>query len=182
MVEIRKTLYFARFSSTTRCVGVFVFQCSSILFFGIVFAKVSQIPCFRVFLTFLGSILASFSKFLSGKLQKREVFAWSTCGKPSSKYPEMTTKTISRRSTKQKENTSRSRMDVITPPIPIPPNPPPRPPSPSPPNPSTELKDRCKSKPACAESREMAKTLQKTDAKCDTHKKTPKKKRCEMES
>ena len=31
----------------------------------------------------------------------------------------------------------------------------------TPPNPRTELKDKCKSKPACAESREMAKTLQK---------------------
>ena len=65
---------------------------------------------------FKSSILASFSKFLSGKLQKREVFAWSTYGKPSNKYPQMTTKTIRRRSTKQKENTSRIRMDVIPPP------------------------------------------------------------------
>ena len=49
LVYIRKTLYLARFSSTIRCVGVFVFQCSSFLFFGSVFAKVSQIPCFACF-------------------------------------------------------------------------------------------------------------------------------------
>ena len=45
----QETLYFARFSSTTRCVGVFVFQCSSFLFFGSVFTKVSQIPCLSCF-------------------------------------------------------------------------------------------------------------------------------------
>ena len=46
----QETLYFARFSSTTRCIGVFVFQYSSFLFFGSVFAKVSQIPCLSWFL------------------------------------------------------------------------------------------------------------------------------------
>ena len=105
------------FVNNTMC-RCFRFPCSSFLFFGSIFAKVSQIPCF--FVLFLSLILASFSKFLSGKLQNREVFAWSTCGKPSNKYLEMTTKTIAtdqgrRRSTKKKECTSRSRMDVITP-------------------------------------------------------------------
>ena len=164
MVYIRKTLYLARFSSTIRCVGVFVFQCSSFLFFGSVFCE--SVANTMLCVLCLSSILASFSKFLSGKLQKREVFAWSTCGKPSNKYPEMTTKTIAtsatsesphhhiaeegqqnkkktqvafawtsspppsphctapphsrRRSTKQKENTSRIRMDVIAPPPPHP--------------------------------------------------------------
>ena len=47
------------------------------------------------------------------------------------------------------ENKSRIRMDVSTPPPP--------------------------SKPACAESRESAKILLKTDATCDTHRKTPNK-------
>ena len=56
---------------------------------------------------------------------------------------------------------SRIRMDAITPPLP--------------PHPRTELKDKCKSKLACAKSRESAKTPQKTDAKCDTHRKTPEK-------
>ena len=50
------------------------------------------------------------------------------------------------------------------------------PPSPPPPTARTELKDKCKSKLACAESRESAKILQNTDAKCDTHRKTPKRK------
>ena len=76
--------------------------------------------------------------------------------------------------TKETEDTSRIRMDVITPrpphPPPPPPSPPappipPRPPHPPPPPPPipppppgrTELKDKCKSKPACAESRESAK-------------------------
>ena len=49
-------------------------------------------------------------------------------------------------------------------------------PHPPPPHPRTELKDKCKSKLACAESRESAKILQNTDAKCDTHRKTPKRK------
>ena len=45
--------------------------------------------------------------------------------------------------TKETEDTSRIRMDVVTP---------------RPPHPLTELKDKCKSKLACAESRESAKT------------------------
>ena len=117
----------------------------------------------------LRSILASFSKFWSGKLQKLEVFAWSTCGKPSNKYPEMTTKTIAtnkgrRRSTKEKENTSRSRMDVITPP---PPSPPPKPPH------RVERQMQVEAS-MCRKSRDGQNTA-KTDGKCNTHRKTPKK-------
>ena len=99
---------------------VSVFSFSNVLRSCFLVAFLRKCRKYHAFRAFLSSILASFSKFLSGKLQKREVFAWSTCGKPSNKYPEMTTKTIRRRSTKQKENTSRIRMDVITPPPPHP--------------------------------------------------------------
>ena len=50
LVDSPKTLRFARFSSTTRRFGGFVFQCFLFLFFGSIFAKVSQIPCFSCFL------------------------------------------------------------------------------------------------------------------------------------
>ena len=66
------------------------------------------------------------------------------------------------------QNTSRSRMDVVTPP----PHPPP--------NPRRELKDECKSKLACAESREMAKTLQIPMPKA-TQTGKHRKKRCETQ-
>ena len=54
-------------------------------------------------------------------------------------------------------------------------------PPPSPPLHGAEV-NRWKSKLACAKSRESAKTLQKTDAKCDTHRKKLRKIRCELES
>ena len=49
------------------------------------------------------------------------------------------------------------------------------------PNPRTEFKDKCKSKVACAESREMAKTLQKPMRNA-THTGKHRKKRCETDS
>ena len=49
-----------------------------------------------------------------------------------------------------------------------------------PPHPPTEQKDKCKSKPACAESRESAKILQKPMRNA-THTGKHRKKRCEMQ-
>ena len=54
-------------------------------------------------------------------------------------------------------------------------------PHPPPPNPRTELKDKCKSKPACAENRKSAKILQKTMRNA-THTGKHRKKRCDMQS
>ena len=125
---------------------------------------------------------------------------------------------------KKRENKSRIRMDVITPPTPPPPPPPhqctaparehkkektkvafawtssPPPPHPLPTDvphqhvntrkrkqkahshgrhhpstPQTELKQKCKSKPACAESRESAKYCENPCRMRHTHRKTPKK-------
>ena len=118
LVEIRKPCILRGFRQQH---DVSVFSFSNVLrscFLVAFFAKVSQIPCFSCFFKFNFSVIFEVFVWKSGKLPKqREVFAWSTCGKPSNKYPEMTTKTIRRRSTKQKENTSRIRMDVITPPL-----------------------------------------------------------------
>ena len=55
-------------------VSDFMFEIVLVLVFGEVFAELSHIRCFSSLFFFSGS----FAKFLSGKLQKLEVFAWLT--------------------------------------------------------------------------------------------------------
>ena len=75
LVKSLKTLSFVRFSSTRRCF-VFCPYFLVLLFWLRFFAKLSQIPSVSslVFDDFGGVV----AKFLFGKLQKLEVFAWST--------------------------------------------------------------------------------------------------------
>ena len=116
LVDSTKALCFARFSPTTRRFGVFVFQCFLLLFFGSVFAKVSQIPCFSCFVC---SILGSVAKFV-WKAAKTRGFCMVDVWKVKHPPPP-TTAPHHRRSTKEKESTSRIRMVVMTAPPPPPP-------------------------------------------------------------
>ena len=112
LVDSTKTLCFARFSSTTRRFGVFVFQCFSFLFFGSVFAKVSQIPCFSCFLVpFLGQLRSFCLECckISRFLHSRRVESQATS---ILKWPPK------RLRHQQHQNHKWIRMDVITPPSP----------------------------------------------------------------
>ena len=145
-------------STTFRC---FRFPMFFVLVIGSIFSKVSQIPWFSCFV---------FVQFWGLHGRRVESQATSILKGPPKRVRHTAPQPSRKKSPKEKENTSRSRMDVITPPPPIPP-----------PHPRIEFKDKCKSKLACAESRDVAKTLQipiGNATQTGKHRKT----RCETDS
>ena len=131
----------------------------------------SQIPCFSCFVIVqFGGQLRSFclkscknSRFLHGR--RLESQATSILKGPPKRVRHTAPQRSRRRSPKEKENTSRSRMDVITPPPPIPP----------PPKPPHRVQKQVQVEAGmCRKSRDGQNTAN-TDAKGDTDRKTPKK-------
>ena len=130
--------------------------------FGYIFSKLSQIPCFsrRVILMLFG---VSCEVFI-WKASKHEGFCMVDVSnvkqqEAATRASQSNRQRMRSNATKETEDTSRIRMDVILHPTPIPHHP------------RTELKDKCKFKLACAKSRESA----KTPKKCDRHRKQQKK-------
>ena len=130
LVKKQETPVFCEVFVNNTTFRVFVFPCFLFLVFGSILAKVSQIPCFSCFaiVQFWGQ-LRSFclesrknSRFLHGR--RLESQATSILKGPPKRVRHTAPQPSRRRSPKEKENTSRSRMDVITPP------PPPSPPKP----------------------------------------------------
>ena len=140
------------FSSTRRCFGLYFFKVIC-LFFGEVFAEDSQIPCFSslIFVDFCGQ-LRSFC------LESCKSRGFCMVDVSTVKQQEAANRQRLRsNATKETEDTSRIRMDVI------------------PPHPPNRAERQMQVQAGMCRKSRVGKNTVKTDAKCDTRRKTPKK-------
>ena len=129
MVKSLKTLSFAWFSSLLTMLRICAFHSFFVLFFGYVFANLSQIPCFRLLCMM---ILGVRCEVFVWKASKHEGFCMVDVSKmkqqeAATRASQSNRQRLRSNAKKETEDTSRIRMDVITPPpTPCPPPPPPR--------------------------------------------------------